>query len=245
MIEREERDGIVTLRLAHGKANVLDLELCQAITNAMRDEAGSRAIVLTGIAKIFSAGVDLIRLTSEGAPYIERFFPALAESLMALLTFPRPLVAAINGHAIAGGCLVSLTADYRVMCGGTIGGPELSVGVPFPAIAIEILRFAAGAYAHRLATFGEIVAPHDAKSRRLVDEVVDTETLIPHAFDIAKRLATVPDDAFRLTKANLRQPYVRAAAAHAKQDAEALEVWSSPETIAHIQTYLQRTLRKS
>src|SRR5205823_1752542 len=99
-IEREERNGIVTLRMAHGKVNALDIELARAITDALREAASARAVILTGTKSIFSAGVDLVRLTSEGAPYVQRFYPALDEVLTALLAFPRPLIAAINGHAI-------------------------------------------------------------------------------------------------------------------------------------------------
>lgn len=246
MIEREERDGIVTLRLAHGKANAMDLELCHGIIDALHDaEQNARAVILTGTRSIFSAGVDLIRLTSEGAAYTERFFPALAESLTALLGFPRPLVAAINGHAIAGGCLMAETADYRVMSGGTIGVPELSVGVPFPAIAIEILRFAAGPHAQRLVTFGDILSAQDAKTRGLIDEVVEPDQLMAHAFDKATRLAAAPHEAFRMTKAHLRGPYLRDARLRADEDRNAMKVWSAPATHDHIRDYLARTIRKS
>lgn len=245
MIEREERDGIVTLRMAHGKANALDLELCNAIIDALRDaESSARAVILTGTRSIFSAGVDLIRLTGEGMPYVDRFFPALADSLTALLAFPRPLVAAINGHAIAGGCLVAETADYRVMSGGTIGTPELSVGVPFPAVAIEILRLATGSHAQRLVTFGEIVPAQDAKARGLIDEVVEPEDLMTRAFEKASRLAAAPPAAFAMTKGHLRDPYLRTAAGRKAQDREAMNLWRDPATHEHIRAYLQRTIRK-
>src|SRR5438128_10003369 len=115
MIETTEHDGIVTMTLDHGKANALDLELCEAITNAIHDASAARAVILTGTGSIFSAGVDLFRLINEGARYVERFFPALVETLVELFRFPRPLVAAINGHAIAGGCLMAAAADYRIM----------------------------------------------------------------------------------------------------------------------------------
>lgn len=245
MIEREERNGIVTLRMAHGKANAMDLELCNEITAALRETATkARAVILTGTRSIFSAGVDLIRLTNEGEAYVDQFFPALSEVLTALFAFPRPLVAAINGHAIAGGCLMASTADFRLMSGGTIGVPELSVGVPFPAMAIEILRFATGTHVQRLATFGEVASPQDGKAHHLVDEIVEPDRLMPRAFEVAERLASVPPDAFRLTKAHLRDAFVRAANARAAADREATEVWRDPRTIEHIRAYLQRTIRK-
>jgi enoyl-CoA hydratase len=244
MIEREERDGIVTLRLAHGKANAMDLEFSQGMSSALQDASSARAVILTGTGKIFSAGVDLIRLTNEGAAYVQKFFPALNEVLFDLLRFPRPLVAAINGHAIAGGCLIACAADYRLMSGGTIGVPELSVGVPFPAIAIEILRFATGTNAHRLATLGEVIPADEAKARGVVHEVVEADALMSRANEVAQRFAAIPSDAFRLTKMHLREPYLREARAHDAIDREAESVWSSQATHDHIKGYLARTLKK-
>src|SRR5690348_4539859 len=104
MIERETIDGITVLRLAHGKASAMDVELCEAIMRELRGANDARAVILTGSGTIFSAGVDLFRMTNEGAPYVDRFFPLLREALEALFRFPRPIVAAVNGHAIAGGC---------------------------------------------------------------------------------------------------------------------------------------------
>src|SRR5947207_14692026 len=106
MIERTESDGIVTLRLAHGKASALDIELCDELRRQFAAASSARAVILTGTGSIFSAGVDLFRLTSEGTAYVERFWPALSGMLDDLFHFPRPVVAAANGHAIAGGCFL-------------------------------------------------------------------------------------------------------------------------------------------
>src|SRR4051794_27587744 len=145
MIERTSDDGILTLRLAHGKASALDVELLDALLRELDGAAEqARALLLTGTGSIFSAGVDLFRLTRDGSDYVRRFLPLLSRCLRALFAFPRPVVAAVNGHAIAGGCILALASDIRLMAegGGRIGVPELLVGVPFPAAALEIVRFA-------------------------------------------------------------------------------------------------------
>src|SRR5262249_18597291 len=142
MIDRSQTDGVLTLRLAHGKASAMDAELLDALLRELDGIAEDvRAVVLTGTASIFSAGVDLFRLTRDGADYVRRFIPLLCRCLRALFAFPRPVVAAANGHAIAGGCILVLAADYRLMADGVgrIGVPELLVGVPFPAAALEIV----------------------------------------------------------------------------------------------------------
>src|SRR5436305_10167261 len=132
MLARSQRDGVLTLRLAHGKAGALGVELVDALLHELDGAAGDvRALVLTGTGSIFSAGVDLFRLTREGADYVRRFLPLLSRFFRVLFAFPMPVVAAVNGHAIAGGCVIALACDVRLMAegGGKIGVPELLVGV--------------------------------------------------------------------------------------------------------------------
>src|SRR4051812_9559367 len=231
MIERQTNDGIVTLRLAYGKASALDVELCEGIAAALRESLQARAVILTGTGSIFSAGVDLFRMTGEGAAYVDRFFPALRDAFETLYRFPRPLVAAVNGHAIAGGCLMAAASDYRLMAAGKIGVPELLVGVPFPAIAIEILQHAAGRDAQQLAYSGATITPEEAVSKGLIDEVVDAHQLMLRAEEVAQQLAAIPAESFRLTKLQLRGLAV-------DPDPAALEVWSDPAIHDHIKDYL-------
>ncbi|MDX1515040.1 MAG: enoyl-CoA hydratase/isomerase family protein, partial [Gammaproteobacteria bacterium] len=146
MIEREDIYGTVVLRLAHGKANALDYELSRAIIECLDEtETGdAEAVVLTGSGKIFSAGVDLFRVLNEDDQYLDAFYPMLVNMFARVFAFRKPLVAAVNGHAVAGGCVLACACDFRVMGkgGGTMGVPELRVGVPFPTVAMEILRSA-------------------------------------------------------------------------------------------------------
>ncbi len=236
MIERSDAGGIVTLRLAHGKANALDMELCAELRRQLDAARGARAVILTGSGSIFCAGVDLFRMTAGGAAYLEQFFPALRDALRELFEFPRPVVAAANGHAIAGGCLLVAACDYRLMSGGKIGVPELLVGVPFPLIAIEILQFAAGRDAQQLAYSGATLTAEEGQKKGLIDEVVAPEQLLDRAHEAAERLAAIPADAFRMTKLLLRRGGDR--------DTEAMKVWSRPETHAYIKDYLARTVGK-
>ena len=219
MIERTDSDGIVTLRLAHGKVSAMDLDLCEELRRQLDASRDARAVILTGTGSSFSAGVDLFRLMDGGAEYMERFWPALGGVLETLFVFPRPVVAA---------------SDYRLMSGGKIGVPELLVGVPFPLIALDILTFAAGRDAQQLAYSGATLAPEEARAKGLIDEVVDADRLLARAQEVAERLAAVPADSFRITKLTLRR--------RENRDAEALRVWSRPEIQAHIREYLSRTV---
>ena len=247
MIERTDRDGVAVLRLAHGKASALDVELLGEISRMLSEVAASdaRAIVLTGTGSIFSAGVDLFRLINEGAPYVQRFFPAMIGSFRELFLFPRPVVAAVNGHAIAGGMILNAASDYRIMTRGkgSIGVPELLVGVPFPALALEIVRFGVPRqHIQDLVYSGKTISPDAALQRGLVDELAEPEALLDRALAVANDLGSRPRDAFRLSKYQLRQPYVDRARGFATADRDALDVWSAPSTHAHIRAYLDRTV---
>jgi enoyl-CoA hydratase len=205
MFELTQRGRVAVLRMTHGKANAMDLEFCRGlgaqIQAVHRSPAG--ALVLTGQGRMFSAGVDLPRLVAGGAAYVREFLPAMNHAFEALFAFPKPVVAAVNGHAIAGGCVMTRCADYRIMARepGRIGIPELLVGVPFPVVPFgdRPVRDAAAAPA------GADLSRPDAGGRRgfgygLVDAVVDAEGLLEEAVKVAEGLAAVPFEAFHLTK---------------------------------------------
>ena len=146
MIDSRINDGIAVLTISHGKANALDIEFCDALATRFSDlrKSDAKAVVLTGQGKIFSAGVNLKRLSEGGADYIRQFLPTLHRLYDAVFFHPKPVVAAINGHAIAGGAVLACCADRRIMTrdSGRIGVTEILVGVPFPVLAFEIVRFA-------------------------------------------------------------------------------------------------------
>ena len=143
MIERETRGEVAVLRLAHGKVNAIDVELLEELEEELTaaERSPARALVLTGRGTSFSAGVDLFRVVEEGRFYLELFLPVLSRALGRLFTFPRPVVAAANGHAIAGGAILAFACDHRIVADGParIGVPELQVGVPFPCLPLEIV----------------------------------------------------------------------------------------------------------
>lgn len=248
MLARTIVDGVEVLKIEHGKANALDLELLNALSTAFDQAAASRGgLVLTGSGSIFCAGVDLFRVVDGGRPYIEHFLPALSRVFLQLFTLPRPLVAAINGHAIAGGCILACACDCRVMGQGKgrIGLPELAVGVPFPASAVELLRSITGsARLQELLYFGRTYEPDDALKHGLVDEVVAADTVLERATTIARELAARPGDSFRITKSYVRGPAAARIRA-AEDDAQnLLDAWASPGTLASVRTYLEKTLKK-
>ncbi|MCU1231615.1 MAG: enoyl-CoA hydratase [Acidobacteria bacterium] len=246
MLTRHSHPPALLLRLAHGKASALDVELLEALERDLDDVGDAGAVVLTGTGAIFSAGVDLYRLVDGGEGYARAFFPLLVRVLRKLFLLPVPLIVACNGHAIAGGAIFVAAGDRRLMAEGRgrVGVPELLVGVPFPALALEIVRFAAGARTQELAFTGRTYLPDEAKSIGIVDEVIAADALEARALEVAAQLAAIPRDAFRLAKMQLRRPFVVAADCAGDTDAEALAMWADARTHAHVREYLAKTIKK-
>ena len=248
MIDSTRRGSVALLRMAHGKANALDVELCDALTAQLNDCAGSDAgaLVVTGEGRMFSAGLDLVRILNGGAAYVRALLPSLNRMLAALFSLPKPVVAAVNGHAIAGGCVIACAADYRLMAreAGRIGIPELLVGVPFPVVPLEIMRFAAPQHMQALAYRGLTLTADQALPYGLVDAAVDADRLLDDALAVAESLAAIPAAAFALTKRQMREPALQRMREGAVIDAAAEDSWASAGTLDAIRGYVARTLNR-
>jgi enoyl-CoA hydratase len=239
MIELERQDDVALLTLAHGKVNALDLELVRALGGALGEVEEAGAVVLTGRGSVFSAGVDLARVDAEGADYLADFLAELDALIRRLLLFPRPLVAAVNGHALAGGWVMACAADVRIAAAGTatVGVTEMAVGVPFPRSAFE---------AFRLATPAPLVASLVLRARRvpvaeaaelgMLDELVAPERLLPRAVDLAAEMAPTPSAAIAVTKRQLR-----AGGLGSSEDdvAETFRHWNAPEARQRIRDFVE------
>jgi len=248
-ITTEWHGDVAVLRMRHGKANALDVDLCDALHGGFDDLAMSdaRGVVLTGEGAIFSAGVDLKRLLDGGAAYVRRLLPALDRALESLFCHPKPVVAAINGHAIAGGCILACASDRRIMseAAGRIGVPELRVGVPFPPLALEIMRSAVPArYLPEMVNGGATFDPSTAKQLWLIDEIVAPKDLESRAVEAARALAAPGLGTFGVTKAQLRRPALQRAAEGARTfGAEIERLWTAPDSFAAIRDYVERNLK--
>lgn len=243
----DQRGPVAVLSMRHGRANALDVELCGALVGAL-DQAerdGAAAVVLTGSGSMFSAGVDLRRVLGGGVRYVRDLLPALRAAFERLAFFERPVVAAVNGHAIAGGFVLLAAADQAVMVAdrGRVGVTELRVGVPFPAVALELVRLRVGGVeAARLVYRAATVGPDEALARGLVDELADAGALLDRAAELATTLAA-SGPAFVITKRQLRRP-LREALADSRVACEAAvdEEWQSDTTLAAMRRYAEAVL---
>ena len=250
MLNLETDNDIGVLRMEHGKANAQDIEFCTALAERMTEIEGlpSRAVVITGHGRFFSGGVDLKRVVAGGVDYLREFLPALARCFEAVFFHPKPVVVAVNGHAIAGGCILACCGDRRLMTDDEragIGVPELYVGVPFPASALEILRFACSpGRLQMLVGSGRSLRPVDALEAGIVDALASAASLESEALEVANRLASVRPEVFAVTKRQLRAPVrdrIRDNAETSGADVERL--WTSPETVRAIEAFVAKTLK--
>lgn len=246
MIEIERHGSIALVRMNHPPVNALDREVLLEITARMREVEASdaTALVLTGTGAVFSAGADLFRVLNEDDAYLTTSLAALSECFGTLFTFPRPVVAAVNGHAIAGGAVLAAASDYRITCSGEhkIGFAELRVGVPFPAWAIEIARWGTRPeHLQEVVYLGHSYVPDEALRRGMLDEIVGPDALMDRALAMAERLASIPHISFRLMKEALRRPVVDRVAASTHADAVAKAAWASEEVRDAIRRFLIKT----
>jgi enoyl-CoA hydratase len=234
-------EGVTIVRFDHPPVNALDLDLLERITASMRGIDGP--VVITGAGRCFSAGVDLRAIVDGGSEYAERFVPAISEAVLAVFDHPGPVVAAINGHAIAGGCVLAMCADVRLMSGGTLGLTELAVGVPFPVAALEICRAGMGISAARAALGAKTIDADSALARGWVDEVVGKDDLLEKALATARELGQYSPAAYAATKAQLHKPVRAAIDAGTAADADVRASWISEETRDRINAFLAALAR--
>jgi enoyl-CoA hydratase len=250
MIHLDFQEDVAVIRMEHGKANAIDLAFFDELGPKLDEveQSDSKSVVLTGTGSIFSAGVDLFQVLQGGQEYVKSFLPALTEGLLKIFNYPKPVIAAINGHAIAGGCILVCACDYRVFADGkgTIGVPERVVGVPFPALAMEILRFAVPSqHLQELVYTGKTFRSTEALQKGLVDEIVDAEQLIDRAAQLASQFGQGASRTFQITKEQLRQPSMeRFERTRGDVDRKAQEVWSSQEAQDAVRQFLEKRVGK-
>jgi enoyl-CoA hydratase len=248
VIEWDNTNGIAVLRMKHGPVNALDVDLLAALADGITEieKSDAEALVLTGEGVAFSAGADLYSVLEGGASYIDGAVPHLSRCFSTLFKFPRPAVAAVNGHAIAGGCVLTCACDYRIMAEGEsrIGVSELRVGVPYPTWALEIVRFAAAPqHIQEIVYLARSYLPNEALAKGLVDEIVPPDKLMDRAMEIATRLAAIPPDSFTRAKRQLRAPTISFVENYAPgNDDDVRLAWQSSEITEAIRAFLKKTL---
>lgn len=208
LVRVERRDEVAVVTLDRPRANAFSPELVSDLSKAFAGSADAGGLVVASSTPgMFSAGWDLPYLLTQDRRGFERFVSAYYDLVRQIFAFERPVVAALSGHAIAGGLIVAAAADERIAAEGRgeLGLSEVLLGVPVPACLLEVFRHAVGPRAmERLAATGENFSVEGALAAGLVDRVVPAESLLEEATARARLLAGRPGRAHASIKLRCR-----------------------------------------
>ncbi|MCK5559285.1 MAG: enoyl-CoA hydratase/isomerase family protein [Thermoplasmata archaeon] len=209
LVEIEHQDNVAILRLNNGITNPLNLEFLQNISRELqklKQDTSVVGLVLTGNNdKFFSIGFDIPKLYDASRAEFRTFYRTYNSLCMELYSLPKPLIAAITGHAIAGGCILTLCCDHRIIAEGRklMGLNEVKLGVSVPYPGVCILQQVVGARnAREILEIGEFYEPDEALKMGMVDQVLPLEQVLPKAVEKAKILGELPNEAYQEIKGN-------------------------------------------
>ena len=209
------KNSVATLLLNREHTNPIDGEMLESLFGSLdqlKNDNSIKSVILTSSNdKIFSFGFNLPVLVQLEKPDFQEFFRSFNELCLRLYTFPKPLIASINGYAIAGGCILALCADYRIVSNSKLlmGLNEVKLGVPVPWAAMIILReLIENHLAEEVVLTGKLYSPEQLLHRGIVNEVCDHLNLESRAFQIAREMGANLNKSYQFMKVNMRQKTV-------------------------------------
>lgn len=246
LIDSSDHGEIRQLRLARAPVNALNPALCTALITALRQAAadGVGGVVLAGGPKVFSAGLDVPYLLSLRTPEaLSEAWETFLETARTLAGSPLPVVAAINGHSPAGGCVLALCCDYRVMASGAlrIGLNETQVGLVVPEGIQRLMRRVVGhGRAERLLVAGTMLESAQALAVGLVDELAEPEAVSARARAWLQGLLQLPRTPMLATRALARADLVAALHPELIQTARFIAAWNDADTQGALRALLAK-----
>jgi enoyl-CoA hydratase/carnithine racemase len=227
--------GYTIAQLQNGSANTLNQAVISELRQLLRDQAAnaeSKGLILTGKAKFFSAGLDVVELYQYNQAEIANFWHNFGGMITDLLAFDKPLIASITGHSPAGGCIIALCCDYRIMANERkykIGLNEVPVGIAVPQPIYQLYAQTIGTrLAYQYLLEGRLLSAPEAQAVGLVDELVEEEQVLARSQAKMEEYLQFGQETWRLTKRKLRQPLLQAF--ETDYQADLIEHWWSAES---------------
>jgi enoyl-CoA hydratase/carnithine racemase len=243
LVRTEVRDEIAILTLDRPKANAFSPELVADLSAALATQGRARAVVLaSALPGMFSAGWDLPLIVDRDRPAMEKFIGEYSALVRQIFVFGPPIVAALPGHAIAGGLIAAMGADERIAAEGKgkFGLSEVVLGVSVPACLMEPFRHVVGArHMERLAATGENLSVEQALAIGLVDRVVPAGELLDRAVERARFLAGLSGEAYAAIKLRSRAAAV-ARFDQARDHDPFLDFWFSKDAQLRVRDMVAR-----
>jgi len=237
LVAIEQHDTIAEIQLQNGITNAINLELVNQLSVTLSQTAQNDQIAGVVLSssneKFFSIGFDLPALYELSVKDFKVFYQAFNQFCLDLYTFSKPTLAAITGHAIAGGCILSLCCDYRFITNGRklMGLNEIKLGVPVPYLADRILQEVVGAkYARMIMETGDFYEPGEAQALGLVDRVVTAEEMLSKGREKIRSIEASSLQAYEAIKRNRVEPLLeRVERALERKTDVFIEHWFSTE----------------
>lgn len=211
-IQTQISDGIATLTIVRGKVNAINEEVVIELSSQLNEllhSSAARAVVLTGQGAFFSFGFDIPEFLTYTKPNFMRFLYKFTDLYTEIFTYPKPVVGALNGHTVAGGCMLALACDERIMASGKakIALNEITFGAAVFAGSVEMLRHCVGPkHAQTVVYEGAMYQAEQALALGLVDRIEEPAAVLERARARAVELATRDAAAFAAIKSLLRDP---------------------------------------
>ena len=245
------KDKIAVLSLNRGKSNAINAEMVaelnQMVKNIENDDSIA-GLILTGKDGFFSAGLDLIELYNYDEETIKNFWIDFLNLVTRLVSFKKPMIAAISGHSPAGGCVLALCCDYRIMAEGKfiIGLNEVPIGIIIPESIFHLYSFWLGqANAYRFLLEGKLMHTQQALSTGLIDEVVNPESILHAAERKMLTYIKLERNAWQQSKKNMRAELLKKVSADpTEMISPMLAQWWSASTRSILKTIIQNLQQK-
>lgn len=248
MLHIQFHDAVAEIRMDRPPANALNRELVEHLLAALESTRmdGAHAIILTGRPGMFSGGLDVPELLGQDRRQVEAFWSLFFSLNRQLAGSPVPVIAAISGHAPAGGAVLTLQCDWRIGVTGNfrIGLNEVQVGLPVPStIFLSLEQLVGSRVARRLATRGELLLMDAAAAIGLVDELVAPDDLLNTALERANELLALPPVAMNTTRLAAKAKLIEAMSSSG-DTAAATAWWFSAETQTEMRKLVARLAKK-
>ena len=209
-------DRLATVTIDHGKVNAIDTQLSRDLEAVFLDLGSDDTVdgvVLAGKPDCFCAGLNVVTLATSDRPALRAFFASYLAALQTMVRFDKPLVAAVTGFAPAGGTIIALTADYRVMARGskhTVGMNEFNMSLQIPMMMGDIFAYYTGeARAWANVQNARMYTAYDALAVGLIDEATEGDQVLNRATEHCRKLMRVHYPVFKRTKRYLRRDLLR------------------------------------
>ncbi|MAV65285.1 MAG: enoyl-CoA hydratase [Candidatus Marinimicrobia bacterium] len=250
MIDIIQEKQIQILKLNRPKVNAINEELIQALSDnldLLESNNNIKGIIITGENNIFSAGLDLIELYSKDRDYMNHFWSLFSNLLIKIYSYPKIVFTAISGHSPAGGTVISIMTDYRIMSRGNflIGLNEVAVGLSMPISIGRVFQSLLGErVAEKMTLKGQLVNPEKAQKIGLIDEVVESEKLLNYTVDTMQQWLKLPYQKQIASKLSLRKNVIDIMKKANKDNDEFINAWFSDECRSTMKSIISKLSKK-